>query len=85
MIKPFFEKKLIGKNYDTITFQNGYSKNSPRLKAKYLGFDIVDITHEFFDNKKTKVFKINIGEIIFFENLSAQSMFDFQDVPRVTL
>lgn len=41
-IKPFMSSRLVGKNYDYIVFQNGYNPTSPRLKCKYLGYEIRD-------------------------------------------
>lgn len=30
-IKPYWDKRLMGKSYDVILFRNGYSANSPEL------------------------------------------------------
>lgn len=77
IVKPFFEKKIVGKHYDTITFQNGYSKKSPRLTAQYLGFNIVEMQHEFFGSEKVKVFEIKIGKILNTKNLPKQIKLNF--------
>jgi hypothetical protein len=63
IIKPYWVKKLVGKKYSHIIFQNGYSKKSPRLKAEYLGYEIRNIRHEFFGNEEVSVFVLKIGNI----------------------
>lgn len=64
LVKEYWVKKIVGKNYNTITFQAGYSKNSPKMIVEYLGFDIVNLKHEFFGNDTVVVFSLNLGKII---------------------
>ena len=77
LFKPFFEKKLINIEYKTITFKNGYSKHSPFIIAEYLGYDIIELQHEFFGKEKVKVFQIKIGKLLKTKNLSKQINFKF--------
>lgn len=47
-IKPYWKKRLFDmdqrdiKHYDYIIFTNGYRKDSPKIKVKYLGLSIQD-------------------------------------------
>lgn len=63
LVKPYWEKKLIGKQYTHIVFQNGYNKNSPRIEAEYLCLKIKTIKHEFFGNEAVDVFALQLGKI----------------------
>lgn len=64
LITPYWIKKLVGKNYDYIEFQAGYSSKSKRIKIEYLGYEITTIKHDFFGNDEVSVFKIKLGKII---------------------
>lgn len=55
---------LVFKKYDYIIFKNGYSKNAPTLKVKFLGIEIGNAKPEWSDNWQGKVFIIKLGEII---------------------
>lgn len=39
-IKPYFDAKIKGRQYDAVLFQNGYNKESPRLLIEYKGYEI---------------------------------------------
>lgn len=46
-IKPYWTRRLFNedkspKEYDVIIFRNGYNKNSPIMKVKFLGINITD-------------------------------------------
>ena len=32
--KPYWEKRLVGKNYQEVHFRNGYAKNAPFMRVK---------------------------------------------------
>jgi len=36
-IKPYWTKRLLGKNFDEIYFKNGYSKNAPFMRVEWKG------------------------------------------------
>ena len=38
--KRYWDKRLLGREYDEVYFRNGYSKNAPFMRVKYLGFSI---------------------------------------------
>lgn len=78
LVNSFYKIRLMGKKYETVTFQNGYSKNSPKLTAKFLGYDIRKLRHDFFGDNYVDVFCIKIGEIIEIENVkNEQTVFKF--------
>jgi len=35
--KPYWETRLVGRNYDEIVFRNGYGKNVPEMRVEFLG------------------------------------------------
>lgn len=39
-IKPYWQKRIEGRQYDEIHFRNGYQKNAPFMRVKYLGYCI---------------------------------------------
>lgn len=63
LVKPYWLNKIVGKKYSHIIFQNGYRKNSRRLEAEYLGYEIRKIRHKYFGNKKVFVFVLKLGII----------------------
>ena len=52
-IKPFWISRIENRSYDEIFFRNGYSKSSPFLKAKYLGY-----------TKKNGRYNLRIGKVL---------------------
>jgi len=40
--KEYWRRRLEGRQYDTVTFQNGYNADSPRITVEYLGFYVAD-------------------------------------------
>lgn len=72
LVKPYFDKKLKDRYYDTITLQAGYSNKSPRLTAVYCGCEVKEITHEFFGGTVT-VYAIQIGQILSVRNVPKQT------------
>ncbi|MBU4308272.1 MAG: ASCH domain-containing protein [Nanoarchaeota archaeon] len=34
-IKPYWNKRLVGKKFDEIYFKNGYSKNAPFMRVEF--------------------------------------------------
>ncbi len=37
--KPYWEKRIEGKLFDSILFRNGYSKDSPSMLVEFRGYD----------------------------------------------
>lgn len=63
LLTPYFVKRLVGRQYDSIIFQNGYAKTSPRLTVEYLGYDIRNVKQEFFGNDEVSVFVLKLGNV----------------------
>ena len=42
MVKPYWTKRLRNFNGDTIIFKNGYGKNAPEIKKKFIEFIVTD-------------------------------------------
>jgi len=63
-IKSYWNKRLMGKDYDVIVFRNGYSKNSPtmivELKEILSGFGVV----EWGAPESQPVYIIKLGNIL---------------------
>lgn len=70
LVSPHWVKKLVGRDYTHIIFQNGYNKNSPRLKVEYKGYNIRNIRHPFFGNDDVCVFSIQLGKVEHIQSLS---------------
>lgn len=62
-VKPFWDKKLKGKKYTHILFQNGYRSDSPRIMVEYKGYNVEEITHPFFNNITLNVYAIDLGGV----------------------
>jgi hypothetical protein len=68
-IKPYWEKRLIGKKYDRIIFRNGYGKNAP-----WFAIELKEITQgagksEWGAEKGKQYFVLSLGEIINTKNI----------------
>lgn len=63
IVKPHWVNKIAGKKYSHIIFQNGYRRDSQRLEAEYLGYEVRNIRHEFFGNDDVCVFALKLGII----------------------
>lgn len=64
IVKPFWTKKIIGKEYTHIVFQAGYGKNSPRIEVEYLGYEKKKITHPHFGNLfEQECYVLKLGKV----------------------
>lgn len=59
IINSFYKSRIENKEYTHIILQNGYSKKSQRLKAKYLGYEIRKISTKIYGNTEVFVLKID--------------------------
>ena len=68
-IKPYWDKRFIGKNYGIVRFKNGYGKNSPvmDIECRSIGIGYGTISHGA--PKGLEVYIIRLGEIIRSENI----------------
>ena len=61
---PFWEKRLIGREYDQIVLTRGYPKKddmSRRLVLPWRGMEVEEITHPHFGADPVTVFAIRVG------------------------
>lgn len=63
VVKPFWEKRL-KKEYHSILFQLGYSKNAPKMKIEYKGLETREIISEHFGIFPVNCYVLKLGEII---------------------
>lgn len=57
-VKPYWEKRLLNKEYDLVSFKNGYASNAPVISYPYKGYCIKKITHKHFGSEEITVFAI---------------------------
>ena len=62
-IKPFWTKRLIGKNYENIIFQHGYSKNARKMRVEFKGVCEKVPVAEWSNNSKEISYAISLGEV----------------------
>jgi hypothetical protein len=73
-ISEWILSRLMNKDYDTVTFRNGYRKNSPSFTCEFLGWETEINTDQFnySNGLKVTVYKgdvtICLGKIIKIEN-----------------
>lgn len=61
--KPYFTTKLQGRQYDTVTFINGYNPDSPRVIVQYLGHSIISRIWKG-EKEPKQTYVIKLGDII---------------------
>ena len=62
----YWTKRIVGKEYDLISFAYGYPKKTDREKfivVPYQGYTEQTIKHEHFGDKEVKVFAIPTGVV----------------------
>lgn len=57
LVKPYWTKRLEGKEFDVIRFRNGYSATAPLLIVQWQGLSK-------FTFKKTELYVIHLGKIL---------------------
>ena len=62
IIKPYWVKRLVNRNYDRVIIRNGYASNAPTISLEYLGYELKNITHPFFGDEQVSVFAIKLGK-----------------------
>lgn len=59
-MKPFWEKRLVGKQYNVVKFRNGYSPDSPTVTVEFKGLS----EGLFVSELNAKCYGIHLGKII---------------------
>ena len=57
-IKPYWNKRLVGKEFDEIHFKNGYSKNAPFMRVEWKGL-----------TKENEEYAIILGNVLEIKNI----------------
>lgn len=68
-IKPYWEKRLIGKKYDRIIFRNGYTTNAPQFTIKLKSITQGIGKSEWGAEEGKRYFVLSLGEIINTKNI----------------
>lgn len=63
-IKPYWTKRLLGKDYDTIIFRNGYSTNAPIIICEYKGLEVGDGNIDWGAEYGETYYVIKLGKIL---------------------
>ena len=69
-IKPYWEKRLIGKKYDRIIFRNGYATNSPQFTIELKSITQGIGKSEWGAEEGKTYFVLSLGKIINTKNIS---------------
>jgi len=56
-VKPYWNKRLVGKKFDEIHFKNGYSKNAPFMRVEWKGM-----------TKENEEYVIILGKVLEIKN-----------------
>ena len=62
----YWKRRIEGREYDTIKFRNGYTKDAPTMLVEYKGYDIGfnGVCEEQYIIKLGKVKEVNYGKRI---------------------
>lgn len=64
LVTPFWEKRLVGREYDRIVLTKGYPSRhdtARRLERPWRGFELQTITHQHFGPEPVRVFAIKVN------------------------
>ncbi len=61
--KEYWFNRLVGKNYLTIVFKNGYSKDARIMEVEYCGVELKTVYFPL-SGKTEEVFAIQLGKIL---------------------
>ena len=68
-IKPYWEKRLMGKTYDKVIFRNGYAANAPQFTIKLKSITQGTGKSEWGAEEGKQYFILSLGEIINTKNI----------------
>lgn len=64
--KEYWFTRIVNREYDIILFRNGYAKNAPEMRVKYLGYALKSITWD--SGVIEEVFALQLGRILELKN-----------------
>lgn len=62
---PYWQKRLIGKSYETVTFTLGYPERqdiSRRISKPWFGYEMQTVLHEEWNNVPMRCFAIRVAK-----------------------
>ena len=62
-IKPYWEKRLMGKTYDKVIFRNGYANNAPQFTIKLKSITQGTGKSEWGAEEGKRYFVLSLGEL----------------------
>lgn len=68
-IKPYYNLRLIGKEYDTVVFRNGYARDAPRLTIELKSIRFGTGKTEWGAEEGKTYFVLLLGKIINTKNI----------------
>ena len=69
-IKPYYNIRLIGKEYDTVVFRNGYARDAPSLTIELKTIRFGTGNPEWGAEANKKYFVLYLGKIINTKNIN---------------
>ena len=69
-IKPYYNLRLIGKEYDTVVFRNGYASNAPQFTIELKSITQSTGKPEWGAEPNKKYFVLYLGKIINIKNIN---------------
>ena len=69
-IKPYYNLRLIGKEYDTVVFRNGYASNAPQFTIELKSITQSTGKPEWGAEPNKKYFVLYLGKIINTKNIN---------------
>ena len=68
-IKPYYNLRLIGKEYDTVVFRNGYARDAPSITIELKAIRFGTGNPEWGAEPNKKYFVLYLGKIINSKNI----------------
>ena len=69
-IKPYYNFRLIGKEYDTVVFRNGYASNAPQFTMELKSITLSTGKPEWGAEESKVYFVLSLGKIINTKNIN---------------
>ena len=69
-IKPYYNLRLLGKEYDTVVFRNGYASNAPQFTMELKSITLSTGKPEWGAEESKVYFVLSLGKIINTKNIN---------------
>lgn len=67
-MKPYWEKRLVGKSYDAVSFRNGYTKDAPSMTVEIYWISVAFGKVKWGGDPNNFKYVIKLGKILSIEN-----------------